>query len=98
MPSQESDLTSVTIRPTHIAQDQGSTPGAATISGWSDARASRMWWQSRGEQREELLDAVSVETAEVKPESEETNWKKSDSSGSEIFPPDSQTARQLPAC
>jgi hypothetical protein len=32
-----------------------------------------MWWQSRDEQREDLLDAVSVETAEVKPESKETN-------------------------
>jgi hypothetical protein len=32
-----------------------------------------MWWQSRVEQREDLLDAVIVETAEVKPESEETN-------------------------
>jgi len=42
-------------------------------SGLSQGRASRMWWQSRGEQREELLDAVSVETAEVKPETEETN-------------------------
>jgi hypothetical protein len=30
------------------------------------------------EQREELLDAVSVETAEVKPETEETNLKKFD--------------------
>jgi hypothetical protein len=32
-----------------------------------------MWWQNRVEQREELLDAVRVETAEVKPESEDTN-------------------------
>jgi hypothetical protein len=32
-----------------------------------------MWRQSRGEQREELLDAVRVETAEVKPETEERN-------------------------
>jgi hypothetical protein len=32
-----------------------------------------MWSQSRDEQREELLDAVIVETAEVKPESQETN-------------------------
>jgi hypothetical protein len=29
-----------------------------------------MWWQSRDEQREELLDAVTVE---VKPEPEKTN-------------------------
>jgi hypothetical protein len=32
-----------------------------------------MWWQSRDEQRVELLDAVTVETAEVKPEPEKTN-------------------------
>jgi hypothetical protein len=30
-----------------------------------------MWWQSRGEQREDLLDAVIVETAKVKPELKE---------------------------
>jgi hypothetical protein len=48
-------------------------------------------WQSSDEQREELLDAVSVETAEVKPESEELNRNKSDRSGCDIFPSDSQT-------
>jgi hypothetical protein len=31
-----------------------------------------MWWQRRDSQREEFLDAVTVETAEVKPESKET--------------------------
>jgi hypothetical protein len=56
-----------------------------------------MWWQSRDEQREELLDAVSAETAEVKPESEESNRKKSDPSGSDIFLDDSQTLSQMPA-
>jgi hypothetical protein len=98
VPSQERDLTSVITRPTHIAQDQGSTPDTATVSGWSEGRASRMWSQSRNEQREDLLDAVSIETAEVKPESEETNRKKSDPSGSDIFPADSQTSRQMAAC
>ena len=73
VPSQERDWTSVIIQPTHIPQDQWSTAGAAKSSGLSQGRASRMWWQSRGEQREELLDAVKVETAEVKPETEETN-------------------------
>jgi hypothetical protein len=73
VPSQERDLTSVITRHTHKAQDQGSAPGAATSSGLSEGHAYRMWWQSRYEQREDLLDAVSVETAEVKPESEETN-------------------------
>jgi hypothetical protein len=58
MPSQERDLTSVIIRPTHIAQDQGSTPGAATSSGLSEGRASQMRWQSSDGQREELLDSV----------------------------------------
>jgi hypothetical protein len=32
-----------------------------------------MWLQSGDEQREDLLDAVSVEIAEAKPESGETN-------------------------
>jgi len=73
VPSQERDWTSVIIRHTHIPQDQGSTPGAATSSGLSQGRASRTWWNSRYKQREELLDAVRVETAEGKPESEETN-------------------------
>jgi hypothetical protein len=57
----------------HIPQDQKLTAGAATSSGLSQGRASRLWWQSREVQWEELLDAVTVETAEVKPESEETN-------------------------
>ena len=73
MPSEERDWTSVNIQPTHILQDQGSTAEAATSSGLSQGRASRMWWQSRDEQREELVDSVMVETAEVKPESEDTN-------------------------
>ena len=75
MPSEETDRTSVNIQPTHILQDQGSTAGAATVSGLSLGRAFRTWWQSRDEQREDLLDAVSVETAEVKPESEEKKLK-----------------------
>jgi hypothetical protein len=29
-----------------------------------------MWWQSREEQRDEILDAVIIERAEVKPKSE----------------------------
>jgi hypothetical protein len=57
----------------HIAQDQGSTAGTVTSSGLSEGRASRMSWQSSDGQREELLDALRVETAKVKPESEETN-------------------------
>jgi hypothetical protein len=32
-----------------------------------------MWSQSHVEQREDLLDALIIETAEVKPDSEETN-------------------------
>jgi hypothetical protein len=87
VPSQERDWTTIIIQPTHIPQagaatsnglsqgyipqDQGSTPGAATSSGLSQGRGSRMWWQSRDVQREELLDAIIVETPEVKPESEE---------------------------
>jgi len=80
LPSQERDWTSI-FQPTHIPQYQGSTAGFATSSGLSQGRSSRMWWQSRDEQREELLDAVTVETAEVKPESEETNLKKFDPLG-----------------
>ena len=59
------------IQHTHIPQDEWSRAGAATSSGLSQGRASWMWLQSRGEQREGLLDAVIVESAEVKPESEE---------------------------
>jgi len=66
--SQESDSSSITIQPTHIPQDQGWKAGAATSSGLSRGRPFRKWWQSRDEQREKLLDAVTVETAEVKPE------------------------------
>jgi hypothetical protein len=60
VPSQERDLTPVIIRPTHIAEDQGSTAVAATSSGLSEGRASRMCWQSSVGQSEELLDAVSA--------------------------------------
>ena len=73
VPFQERNWTSVNIQPTHIPQRQGSTAGAAMSSGLSQGHASRMWWQSRDIQREDLLDARRVETAEVKPESEETN-------------------------
>ena len=73
MPSEERDWTSVINRPTHMPQDRWSTAGAATSSGLSQGRASRMWRQSRDEQREEFLDAVRVETAEVRPETEERN-------------------------
>jgi len=69
VPSQERDWASVSIQPTHIPQDQGSTAGAATSSGLSQGRSSQMWGQSRDVQREVLLDAVTTETAEVKPES-----------------------------
>jgi len=78
VPSQERDLTSVNIQPSHIPQDQSSTAGAATSSGLSQGRASRMCYQSRDEQREELQDWLSAATAEVRPESEETNRKKFD--------------------
>jgi len=70
VPSQETDWTTVNIQPTHIPQEQGPTAGVATSSGLSQGRAFRVWWQRRDEQREELLDAVRVETTEVKPESE----------------------------
>jgi hypothetical protein len=66
--SQKRDLTSVTNRPTHVAQNQGPTPGAVTSSSLSEGRASRMCSQSRDKRWEELLDAVIVERAEVKPE------------------------------
>jgi hypothetical protein len=69
VPSQERDWASVTIQPTHSPQDQGSTAGAVTSSGLSQGRSSQMWWQSRDVQQEEVLDAVTVETAEVKPDS-----------------------------
>jgi hypothetical protein len=69
LPSQEREWTTVNIQPTHIPQGQGSTAGPSTSGGLSQGRASRMWWQSHDKQREELLDAVNVETAEVKPES-----------------------------
>jgi hypothetical protein len=49
----------------HIPQDQGSTGVASTSSGLSQGRASWMWWQS-DQQREEFVNAVTVETAEVK--------------------------------
>jgi hypothetical protein len=68
VPLQVRDVTSVTIRSNHIAEDQGSTAGAVTSSGLSEGRVSRMSWQSSYGQREELLDAVRVETAKVKPE------------------------------
>ena len=71
MPSQERDRTSVMIQHTHIPQDERSRAGAATSSGLSQGRASWMWLQNRGEQWEGLLDVVRVESAEVKPESEE---------------------------
>jgi hypothetical protein len=77
LPSQERDWTSVItqpiIQPTQIPHDQGWTAGAATSSSLSQGRSSRMWSQSRDLQQEVLLDAVTVERAEVKPESEETN-------------------------
>ena len=57
----------------HIARDQWSAAGAATSSRLLDGRVSRMGWHSRDEQREELLDATDVETAEVKSESKETD-------------------------
>jgi hypothetical protein len=69
VPFQERDWTSVNIQPTQIPQHQLSTPGVATSSGLSQGRASWLWWQSRDEQREESLDAVMVETAEVMSES-----------------------------
>jgi hypothetical protein len=72
-PATSSNWTSVNIQPIHIPQDEGSIADAATSSGWSQTRAFRTWWQNRNEQREELLDAVRFETAEVKPESEDTN-------------------------
>jgi hypothetical protein len=69
VPFQERDSTSVVIvQPRYIPQDEGSRAGAATSSGLSQGRASRMWLQSRGEQREELLDVLNVESAEVKPD------------------------------
>ena len=73
VPCQGKDWTSIIIEPTHIPRVQWSTAGAATSSGLSQGRASRMWLQSRDEQRTELLDAIDGETAEVKRESEETN-------------------------
>ena len=56
------------MQPTHIPQDQGFTAGAATNSGLSQGLSPRICWQSRDEQREDLLDSVSIETAEVKAE------------------------------
>jgi hypothetical protein len=73
VPSQGRDWTTVIIQPTHIPQDQWSTAGAAMSSGLSQGRDSRMWCQSRDDQRGELLDAIDGETAEVKHESKETN-------------------------
>jgi hypothetical protein len=60
VPSQERDLTPVTIRRNHIAQDPRSAAGAATSSGLSEGRGPRMSWQSSVGQSEELLDAVRV--------------------------------------
>jgi hypothetical protein len=62
VPSQESDWTSVPIRSTHIAQEQGLTPSDATSSGLSQGRASWMWCQNRDGQREEVLDAVRAQS------------------------------------
>jgi hypothetical protein len=69
MPSQEKDWASVIIQPTHIPQDHGSTASAARSSGLSQGHSPQMWGQSRDVQWEELLDEITVETAEVKPES-----------------------------
>jgi hypothetical protein len=82
----------------HISQDQGSTAGAATNSGLSQGRASRMCWQSRDDQRAELRDAIDVETAEVKPESNEKTERNLTLLRSNTFPAVSQTSRRLPAC
>jgi len=57
----------------HIPRDEGSTTGATTISSMPQGRASWMWWQNRDEQRAEFHEAINVETAEVMPESDETN-------------------------
>jgi len=73
VPCQQRDWSCTILEPTHIPRDQWSTAGAATSSGLSQGCASRMWWQSRDDQRAELLDAIDGETAEVKPESKETN-------------------------
>jgi hypothetical protein len=72
-PFQERDTGPFVIPATHIPQHQRSTSRAATSSGLSQGRLSRMSWQRHEVQREELLDAVSVESPEVKPNSEETN-------------------------
>jgi hypothetical protein len=64
--SHKRDWTTVITRRAHIPQDQRSTAGAATSNGLAQGRSPRVWWQSRDIQ--ELLDAVTVETAEVKPE------------------------------
>jgi hypothetical protein len=71
--SQERDWSSFFIPATHISQDQGSTSLAASSSTWSQGRFPRMWQQSRDEHREQVLDAVSVETPRVKTDSMETN-------------------------
>ena len=70
VPSQTRDWSTVIIQPTHIPQHQGSKAGAATSNSLSHGHVSRMWCQNRDDQRSELLDALRVETAKVKPESE----------------------------
>jgi len=82
----------------HIPRDERSTAGAVKSSGLSQGRASRMCWQSRDDQRAELWDAIDVETAEVKPESNEKTERNLTLLRSNTFPAVSQTSRRLPAC
>jgi hypothetical protein len=70
--SAEGDWRPVVIPATHIPQDQGSTSRAETSSISSQGRVSRTRWESSDEQRDVVLDAISVEIPEVKPDSEET--------------------------
>jgi hypothetical protein len=81
VPPAGKDWSSVVIPDAHIPQDQRSTSRAATSSALSEGLISRTQWWNNDEQRDVVLDAVSVETPEVKPNSEETNWQKSDPLG-----------------
>jgi hypothetical protein len=73
VPSQERDWSSVFIPAIHISEDQRSTSPIASSVTSSLVRVLRMFWQSRDEQREALLDVGSFETPQVKTDSEETN-------------------------
>jgi hypothetical protein len=56
------------------------------------------WWESRSEGQEELLEAVSVETAELSLTEGKETERNLTLFGFDIFLVDSQTSSQMPTC